>query len=94
MSHDTHDFFLLCRHKYQIIVSDKEIPEDLLHPSDDMKTVEADFSPLLMTAKSVPLGPLFVSVRAVSEDGYYSDLSEVRTLTMEGEDILYNSNKK
>uniref|UniRef100_S4NNK6 Sortilin-related receptor n=3 Tax=Pararge aegeria TaxID=116150 RepID=S4NNK6_9NEOP len=72
------------KHKYQIIVSDKEIPEDLLHPTDDMKTALADFSPLLMTANSVPNGPLFVSVRAISKDGYYSDLSEVRTLTMEG----------
>ncbi|XP_052741999.1 sortilin-related receptor isoform X1 [Bicyclus anynana] len=76
------------KQKYQIIISDKEIAEDLLHPSEDMKTVEADFSPVLMTANSVPNGPLFVSVRAVSKDGYYSDLSEVRTLTMEGAEAM------
>ncbi|CAH0727121.1 unnamed protein product, partial [Brenthis ino] len=72
--------------KYQILVSQKEIPEDLLHPNEDIKTAVAEFSPLIMTADSAPTGPLFVSVRAITEDGYYSDLSEV--LTMAGAESL------
>ncbi|XP_047534155.1 sortilin-related receptor-like isoform X1 [Vanessa atalanta] len=70
------------KHKYQILVSQKEIPEDILHPTEDIRTAEAEFSPLIMTADSTTTGPLFVSVRAVTQDGYYSDLSEV--LSMEG----------
>ncbi|CAH2041323.1 unnamed protein product, partial [Iphiclides podalirius] len=72
------------KHKYQIIVSEKEIPEDLLHPTEEMRVEEAERSPLLMTVPSGSSGPLYVSVRAVTPEGYFSDLSEVNTLTMEG----------
>ncbi|XP_046968243.1 sortilin-related receptor-like, partial [Vanessa cardui] len=73
------------KHKYQILVSQKEIPEDILHPTEDIRTAEAEFSPLIMSADSTTTGPLFVSVRAVTQDGYYSDLSEV--LSMEGSEV-------
>ncbi|XP_068629296.1 sortilin-related receptor isoform X1 [Battus philenor] len=75
------------KHKYQIIVSDKEIPEDLLHPTENMMVEEAERSPLLMTVPTGTSGPLYVSVRAITPDGYYSDLSEVNTLTMEGMEV-------
>lgn len=68
-----------------MIVSEKEIPEDLLHPTEDMKVATAEFSPLLLTAPARGSGPLYVSVRVVTPRGYYSDLSEVHTLSMEGE---------
>ncbi|VVC91851.1 unnamed protein product [Leptidea sinapis] len=64
--------------------TDKEIPEDLLHPTEDMRTYEAEFSPLLVSHGPQGDGPVFVSVRAVTEDGYYSDLSEVQSLLMTG----------
>ncbi|KAL0829250.1 hypothetical protein ABMA28_004072 [Loxostege sticticalis] len=70
---------------YQVIVSEKEIPEDLLHPTEDMKVATAEFSPLLLTAPARGSGPLYVSVRVVTPRGYYSDLSEVHTLSMEAE---------
>ncbi|CAG4953069.1 unnamed protein product [Colias eurytheme] len=72
------------KHKYQVIVSEKEIPEDLLIPTPDMTTAETEFSPLLMNVPIVGTGPMYVSVRAVTDDGYYSDLSEVQTLEMLG----------
>ncbi|XP_045536958.1 sortilin-related receptor-like [Papilio machaon] len=76
------------KHKYQIIVSEKEIPEDLVQPDADMRVEEAERSPLLLavTAPS-PARPLYVSVRAVTHDGYYSELSEVNTLTMEDSEV-------
>ncbi|CAH0400220.1 unnamed protein product [Chilo suppressalis] len=73
---DNHD-------KYQVIVSEKEIPEDLLHPTEDMRTAMAEFAPLLMTSPEGS-GDLYVSVRVVTEQGYFSDLSEVHTLQMSG----------
>lgn len=72
------------KHKYEIIVSKKEIPEDLINPSPDMTTMTAEFSPLLMSAPRGS-GTLYVGVRALTEDGYCSDLSEMPTLKMEGE---------
>ncbi|CAK1543183.1 unnamed protein product [Leptosia nina] len=70
--------------KYQVIVSNEEIPEDLLHPGKDMLTAETEFSPLLMSVPSGTSGPMYASVRTITEDGYYSDLSEVQTLEMLG----------
>lgn len=67
-----------------MIVSQKEIPEDVIHPSEEVITMDAKSSPLLMATPSGVNGPLYVSVRTVTEDGYYSDLSEVQTLTMYG----------
>ncbi|XP_013139832.1 PREDICTED: sortilin-related receptor-like [Papilio polytes] len=72
------------KHKYQIIVSEKEIPEDLVQPEAGMRVEEAERSPLLLAVAAAAQRPLYVSVRAVTHDGYYSELSEVNTLTMEG----------
>lgn len=77
----------LHQHEYEVIISKKEIPEDLLQPTEDMKTMKAEMSPCLLTAPDDVSGPLYVGVRAVTADGYYSDLSEVHTLTMEGSEI-------
>lgn len=60
-------------------------PEDLLHPTEDMKLVKAEMSPRLVTVSDDVTGPVYVGVRTVTPDGYYSDLSEVHTLQMEGE---------
>ncbi|XP_037293354.1 sortilin-related receptor isoform X2 [Manduca sexta] len=70
-------------YKFEVLVSSKEIPDDLLKPTDEMISVVAYSSPVLMTAPFESDGPLYVSVRAVTEEGYYSDLSEVQTLEME-----------
>lgn len=68
--------------KYQVIISEKEIPDDLVQPSEDMKSVFTDQSPLIVPAPSN--GPLYVSVRAVAADGRQSDLSEIRTIAVDG----------
>lgn len=68
---------------YEILISDREIPDDLVHPGDGIRVVPATRSPLLTTAEAS--AALYVGVRAVSDKGYYSDLSEVHTLKMEGE---------
>ncbi|XP_049874971.1 sortilin-related receptor isoform X1 [Pectinophora gossypiella] len=73
----------LAEHKYEVIVSEKEIPDDMLHPTKDMKTAIAEHSPILVVSYTTA-SPLYVSVRTVTKDGYYSDLSEVHTLNMEG----------
>ncbi|CAH2090468.1 unnamed protein product [Euphydryas editha] len=52
------------KHKFQILVSQKEIPEDLIQITDDIKSEEAEFSPLIMTADSKPSGPLYGAVAA------------------------------
>lgn len=72
------------RNEFEIIVSQKEIPEDLLHATEDLKTMRADMSPCLMQSPDDVTGPLYVGVRTVTPEGYYSDLSEVHTLKMEG----------
>ncbi|XP_063385358.1 sortilin-related receptor-like [Cydia fagiglandana] len=71
------------KYNYEIIVSETEIPEDLLHPTASMRTEIASHSPRLITVP-VARGPLYCAVRVVSEDGYYSDISEVHTLEMLG----------
>ncbi|XP_026730796.1 sortilin-related receptor isoform X2 [Trichoplusia ni] len=73
------------KYQYEIIVSEKMFPEDLLHPTEDMKLVKAEMSPRLVTVSDDVTGPVYVGVRTVTPDGYYSDLSEVHTLQMEGE---------
>ncbi|XP_073946301.1 sortilin-related receptor-like isoform X2 [Choristoneura fumiferana] len=72
------------KYTYQIIVSEKEIPEDTVHLPPEMKTETATNSPRLVTVP-VASGTLYCAVRAVTSDGYYSDLSEVHTLEMAGE---------
>ncbi|XP_060804264.1 sortilin-related receptor isoform X1 [Amyelois transitella] len=74
---DRHDL------KYQVIVSGKEIPDDLIHTTEDMTTVTADSSPVLITVPQGTTGPLYVGMRAVSPGGYYSDITEVHTINME-----------
>lgn len=78
----------LHRHKYEVIVSDKEIPEDLLHADASMQTTIVEQSPTMLSAYSTN-SPLYVGIRAVTDDGYYSDLSEVHTLKMEGEYLYF-----
>ncbi|KAJ2951649.1 hypothetical protein O0L34_g13807 [Tuta absoluta] len=70
-------------HEFEVIVSEKEIPEEMLHPSEEMKTAVAATSPVLISAYT-HTSPLYVSVRTRTKDGYYSDISEVQTLQMEG----------
>lgn len=72
------------RYKYQIMISDKEIPENILKPTDGIQTVTAESSPFLTTAPVTGADPLFVSVRAVNSAGYYGDMSEVYTIHMQG----------
>ncbi|XP_048483491.1 sortilin-related receptor isoform X4 [Plutella xylostella] len=70
-------------HKYEVLISSKEIPADTLHPSEpDIMVLTALFSPLLTHAP--PASQLYVAVRCITADGYVSDLSQVHTLTMEG----------
>lgn len=64
-------------------MSESEIPEDLLHVDSDMQKTIAEKSPTMLSAYSTK-SPLYVSIRAVTDEGYYSDLSEVHTLKMEG----------
>nr|XP_049700522.1 sortilin-related receptor isoform X1 [Helicoverpa armigera] len=75
------------KNEYEVIVSEKEIPEDLLHPTEDMRTMKAEMSPCLMASPEGVTGPLYVGVRTVTPEGYYSDLSEVHTLTMEASEL-------
>ncbi|XP_026332516.1 sortilin-related receptor isoform X2 [Hyposmocoma kahamanoa] len=74
-------------HKYEVIVSEKEIPEDLLHVEADMQSTIVQKSPTMLSTYSTK-SPLYVSIRAVTDDGYYSDLSEVHTLKMEGAEVV------
>lgn len=67
-------------------MSEKEIPEDLLHVEADMQSTIVQKSPTMLSTYSTK-SPLYVSIRAVTDDGYYSDLSEVHTLKMEGKSI-------
>ncbi|KAI8432323.1 hypothetical protein MSG28_004739 [Choristoneura fumiferana] len=60
------------RYTYQIIVSEKEIPEDTVHLPPEMKTETATNSPRLVTVP-VASGTLYCAVRAVTSDGYYND---------------------
>ncbi|XP_041981642.1 sortilin-related receptor-like [Aricia agestis] len=69
------------KYKYQILISDKEMPEELLQPTEDMEVVEAEFSPLAVAATRT--GRAYVGVRARNTRGYYSDLSEVHALTVQ-----------
>ncbi|XP_047997695.1 uncharacterized protein LOC125235243 [Leguminivora glycinivorella] len=48
-----------------------------------MRTEIASLSPRLITVPVIE-GSLYCAVRVVSEDGYYSDISEVHTLEMLG----------
>ncbi|CAH0625561.1 unnamed protein product [Chrysodeixis includens] len=73
------------KYTYEIIVSEKMFPEDMLHPTEDMTLVKAEMSPRLVTISDDVTGPVYVGVRTVTPDGYFSDLSEVHTLQMEGE---------
>lgn len=56
----------------------------MLHPGDDVTVVDAEFTPMLLSSHAPTKGPLYVGVRAVTSDGYYSDLSEVHTMEMQG----------
>ncbi|XP_072931091.1 uncharacterized protein RpS19a isoform X1 [Epargyreus clarus] len=67
------------RFKYQVILADFEFPEDLIHPTPEMTVIDADQPPVLTTIES-GVGPVYVGVRAVSKDGYFSDLSEVHVI--------------
>ncbi|GBP23516.1 Sortilin-related receptor [Eumeta japonica] len=69
-------------YKYEILISKNELAVDLLHPDEDVKVVQAERPPVLSFTE--PASQLFVAVRVRSSHGYYSDLSEVRTLTMQG----------
>ncbi|XP_047516497.1 sortilin-related receptor-like isoform X1 [Pieris napi] len=79
--HPEHDDAL--KPKYQVIVSSKEIPEDLIRPTADMMTAETEFSPFIVSIPGGSVAPLYAGVRTVV-DGYYSDLSEVQTIEMLG----------
>ncbi|XP_061377044.1 sortilin-related receptor-like isoform X3 [Danaus plexippus] len=84
--HDEHNY--THKHKYQILVSEKELDEDVLHPGDDVTVVDAEFTPMLLSSHAPTKGPLYVGVRAVTSDGYYSDLSEVHTMEMQDAEPL------
>lgn len=68
-------------------MSETEIADDLLHADADMQVTVVEKSPTMLSAYSTK-SPLYVSVRAVTDTGYYSDLSEVHTLKMDGTFIL------
>lgn len=72
------------KYKYQIMISPKEIPEDTLTPTADIESIIAESSPYLTTAPVTDVDPLYVSVRTVNAEGYYSDMSEVFTIHMQG----------
>lgn len=75
------------KYKYEVIISPKEISEDLLHTTEDMKTTMAEMSPCLMIAPDGVTGPVYVAVRTVTAEGFYSELSEVHTMNMQGSEL-------